>query len=168
MKRVLIFGNSGSGKTTLAKKLGCTQALAHLDLDSLAWESTNPPERKALPESEAEINRFVEAHSYWVIEGCYADLIKLAVPYASEMIFMDLDVESCIENAISRPWEPHKYPSKAAQDRNLDMLIDWIRQYPHRDDCFSRESHLAIYQAFTGDKRLIEANESFETFDCHR
>lgn len=38
MRRILIFGNSGSGKSTLAKKLCSSENLAHLDLDTLAWE----------------------------------------------------------------------------------------------------------------------------------
>ncbi len=48
LNNILIFGNSASGKSSLAKNLCETYALAHLDLDTLAWESTLPPERKPL------------------------------------------------------------------------------------------------------------------------
>ena len=49
MKKIMSFGNSGSGKSTLAKEYADKFGLAHLDLDSLAWKNTSPPE-KNLPE----------------------------------------------------------------------------------------------------------------------
>jgi hypothetical protein len=44
---------------------------------------------------------------------------------------MNLPVAACIENARKRPWEPHKYASKAEQDKNLDRLIDVDFTVPH-------------------------------------
>jgi hypothetical protein len=133
--------------------------LAHLDLDTLAWEPTNPPQRRLLPESRREIIEFINTSAGWVIEGCYSDLLEMGLPYANEIIFMDLPVDLCIENARSRPWEPHKYDSKQAQDSNLNMLIDWIAEYPWRTDTFSRASHVALYERFSGRKRRVTNNE---------
>src|SRR5262245_31604748 len=42
-RKLVIFGNSGAGKSTLAQRLAREGALAHLDLDSLAWLPTEPP-----------------------------------------------------------------------------------------------------------------------------
>ncbi|MCG7531086.1 AAA family ATPase [Psychrobium sp. MM17-31] len=158
MKRVLIFGNSGSGKSTLAKKLAAENQLAHLDLDTVAWQATTPVTRMPIEESKALLDDFTAENDNWVIEGCYADLLELLTPVASEMIFMNLPVEACIANAKARPWEPHKYESKAAQDANLDMLIDWIAQYTKRDDTFSQRAHQQLFDSFTGVKRLITCN----------
>ena len=158
MSKILIFGNSGSGKSTLAKQLCKTRGLAHLDLDTLAWLPTSPPQRTSLAESQMAIERFISSNDTWVIEGCYADLLDIAAPDADEAIFMNLPVASCIENARSRPWEPHKYASKAEQDGNLAMLIDWIAQYPTRQDVFSELAHSKLYQNFTGKKRMITSN----------
>ena len=124
MRKVLIFGNSGSGKSTLAKELCDSESLAHLDLDTLAWEATVPPERRPLNESAEGIQIFIDSNDGWVIEGCYADLLEKALPFSNEIIFMNLPIETCILNAKNRNWEPHKYESKEAQDANLDMLID--------------------------------------------
>ena len=159
MKRVLIFGNSASGKSTLAKKLCSTEGLSHLDLDTLAWLPTVPPERKPLPESAAEIEAFIDANQAWVIEGCYADLLDVARPYSSEAIFMNLPVDVCIENARRRPWEPHKYSSRAAQDRNLSMLLNWIAEYPERTDTCSYPAHEALYERCYGKRRMITRND---------
>jgi adenylate kinase family enzyme len=155
MSRILIFGNSGSGKSTLAKRL-CEQfGLAHLDLDTLAWMPDAPPTRRPLVAAGHDIASFVQANHHWVIEGCYADLIDLAAPFASEMVFLDIPVEACITNARSRPWEPHKYPSKAAQDANLEMLLEWIRDYAKRDDSCSRGAHTDLFERFSGVKTRL-------------
>ena len=159
MKRILIFGNSGSGKSTLANALSRERELAHLDLDTLAWLPTKAPQRMPLAESQAAIQAFMSSSDHWVIEGCYADLLEFATPYANEVIFMNLPVAACIENARKRPWEPHKYASKAEQDKNLDMLIAWISQYPTRRDEFSEAAHRMLYERFSGEKRMITRNE---------
>ena len=159
MRKILIFGNSGSGKSTLAKELCDSEKLACLDLDTLAWKTTMPPERQPLNKSYKEIQIFIESSDGWVIEGCYTDLLEKALPFSNEIIFIHLPVETCILNAKNRPWEPHKYESKAAQDANLEMLIDWISQYNQRVDTFSEQSHRALYNDFQGKKTIYVNNE---------
>ena len=159
LKKILIFGNSGSGKSTLAKQLVKRHNLAHLDLDILAWLPTTPPKRVPLEESKEKINEFVNTNASWVIEGCYTDLLKMVSHISSEIIFLNLSIEECIENAKSRPWEPHKYESKEAQDANLDMLINWIKDYTNRDDVFSFNSHMRFYEEFNGKKVIYDSND---------
>ena len=156
MKRIIVFGNSASGKSTLAKKLSLIHSLAHLDLDTLAWqENTKSPTRRDVNESLALMNAFTQEHEEWVIEGCYGDLLGLIKDQANEAYFLDLPVALCVENAKKRPWEPHKYDSKQAQDANLSMLIDWIKAYDTRDDSFSNQAHQALYDDFTGEKNRL-------------
>ncbi|MEX0619309.1 MAG: AAA family ATPase [Pseudohongiellaceae bacterium] len=157
MRRVIVFGNSGSGKSSLAAELVATDKLAHLDLDILAWQPTTPPQRIPLAESAEKIEAFMQ-HDNWVIEGCYADLLEIAASRATELIYLDLDVEQCIENAHNRPWEPHKYASKEDQDDNLDMLVDWISDYPNRDDVLSRKAHQRLFETFPGLKTRYTSN----------
>lgn len=159
MKKILIFGNSGSGKTTLAKTLSAQHDLAHFDLDSIAWLATRPPQRKSLEESLKSISSFCEVNQSWVIEGCYSDLIDAVSDQANQMIFMNLSIELCVSNARSRPWEPHKYSSKEAQERNLPMLIDWITSYETRKDTFSKQAHTALYDHFDGAKNMRKFND---------
>lgn len=64
-----------------------------------------------------------------------------------------------MENARSRPWEPHKYKSKEAQDENLEMLRGWIAQYEERQDVFSFSAHTALYEEFSGRKSMITRND---------
>lgn len=154
---IIIFGNSGAGKSTLAGKLSREHQLAHLDLDTLAWAPGSPPRRRDLVESATQIHQFTRQHANWVVEGCYADLLALVSPYASEMIFLNPGVDACIRNCRQRPWEPHKYSSPEAQNNNLNMLIDWVKQYALRDDEFSLRAHRLLFDTFTGPKREITA-----------
>lgn len=162
-KKIVIFGNSASGKSSLAKKLATEHQLAHLDLDTLAWLSTSIdnliPQRQSIDVSVAEINAFISQHQAWVIEGCYSDLLAHTLTKCSEVVFMNLPIELCIENAKNRLWEPHKYNSKAAQDANLAMLIDWIAQYNQRTDTFSKSAHQKLYDEFSGNKTQYINNQ---------
>lgn len=160
MKKVIVFGNSGSGKSTFSKKLQ-SQGLAHLDLDTIAWDMNPEPVRKPIEQSRELLMGFINNHSEWVVEGCYTNLLKIAAGEATEAVFMNLDVELCIDNARARPWEPHKYDSKEVQDENLKMLIAWISQYPTRTGTFSKLSHEKLYSEFKGEKRMFTKNESY-------
>ncbi|WP_339675962.1 AAA family ATPase [uncultured Zhongshania sp.] len=161
-RQILIFGNSGSGKSTLAKALAIRHDLDHLDLDTLAWQPTEPPQRSELSQVNALLDAFVERNAEqnrgWVVEGCYTDLLELLSEKAGHIVFMNLAVTACIANAKARPWEPHKYSSKAAQDANVEMLLEWIGQYSSREDEFSYAAHLGFYDRFQGRKTILTAN----------
>lgn len=159
MRRILIFGNSGSGKSTVAARLHAESGLAHLDLDSLAWLPTQPPQRMPLADSLVLIDEFTSAHESWVVEGCYTDLLQALADQASEILFLNLPVELCAQNAKSRQWEPHKYESREAQDANLEMLLSWIAQYDSRDDVFSLAAHKKFFEDFPGLKMRVLSNE---------
>jgi adenylate kinase family enzyme len=156
--RLLIFGNSGAGKSTLALRLAHEHAIAHLDLDTLAWLPGAPPRRRPLAEAGADIDAFIDANarSGWVIEGCYTDLLQHAAHHCTRMIFLNPGIEACVANCRARPWEPHKYPSREAQDANLPMLLDWVRDYATRSDTFSLAAHRALFEAFSGARHEID------------
>ena len=152
MLRVVILGNSGSGKSTLAHALARESSLPHLDLDTLAWDPVNPTTRRRLDESLAGIAAFVDAHQSWVVEGCYADLLASAAEHCTRLIFLNPGIEACVDNCLSRPWEPHKYPSLEAQNGNLEMLLSWVRDCETRQDEFSLQAHRRLFGDFGGDK----------------
>lgn len=74
------------------------------------------------------------------------------------MIFINPGTETCITNCKNRPWEPHKYESQKAQDANLTMLIDWIKQYTERTDEFSLKAHRQLIDNFSGNKAELKSN----------
>jgi len=153
MHRIVLFGNSGSGKSTMARAIASQYGIPHLDLDSLAWAT--PGVRKPVGECTAEIRAFVGANPRWVIEGCYGDLLEVAIASATEIRFLNPGVEACIANCRARPWEPEKYPSPEAQDAMLDFLIGWVRDYETRTDEYSLVRHRQLYEAFVGRKSEV-------------
>jgi adenylate kinase family enzyme len=163
MARYVLVGNSGSGKSTLAQRLARSGPRAHLDLDTLAWEPQKPPRRRPIADSAREIASFMDANEQWVIEGCYADLLDAPLGRCTRLLLLNPGIEACIANARLRPWEPHKYPSKEAQDANLEMLIGWIRDYETRRDTFSLAAHRALFDSFAGDKVELTSREAIAT-----
>jgi len=155
--RILLFGNSGSGKSTLAQRLARAHALAHLDLDTIVWE----PGQIAVPRTPeavlASLNAFMDANERWVIEGCYGELVEAASGRCTELVFLNPGLETCLTHNRQRPWEPHKYASKAEQDRMLENLQAWVAGYYERDDAWSYAAHRRIFDAFAGAKRELTA-----------
>lgn len=158
MERIVIYGNSGSGKSSLAEALSGLRGVAHLDLDVIAWEPGRPGVRAPAAESERALLRFIEESDGWVIEGCYTGLLELAAAHCTELIFLNPGVEACVENCEARPWEPHKYASREAQDANLRMLVEWVRQYETRDDEFSLREHRRLFDGHGGPKVEYRSN----------
>ncbi len=160
LRKILVFGNSGSGKSTLARKLSTDENIVHLDLDILAFKKEHPTKRRDIEESLKEVFLFLEGNDNWVIEGGYADIFEQILSHANEIIYLDLSAKNCQENSRNRKWEPHKYESKEAQDKNLDMLINWISDYYSRDDSFSALAHNKLYDQFPGNKKRFTSNQA--------
>ena len=164
MKRILIFGNSGSGKSTLAKALGELPGMMYLDLDTVAWKPDQPGVREDEAVSKETLDTFAGSSENWVAEGCYSGLVSYLVPMATEMVFLNPGVKVCVENCRARPWEAHKYASKEEQDKNLEMLIDWVRDYEVRTDEFSLAAHRSLFDSFEGKKHELRSNNEAEAF----
>lgn len=145
------MGNAGSGKSTMAARLSADLRIPHLDLDSLAWQEVAV--RRPVDDSAAMIRQFVGANPAWVVEGCYAGLLGVALPHASELRFLNPGIEACVANCRARPWEPHKYATKGEQDARLEFLLAWVREYDTRDDEYALSAHRRLYDAFAGAKR---------------
>lgn len=155
--RILIFGNSGSGKSRLARRLAGRNGLPVLDLDTIVWSqsATFRPDHEIL----ADLERFLQANTSWIIEGCYGGWIERMLPHATEIVFMNPGEATCLSNCLARPWEAHKYSSKAEQDAHLAFLLDWVRGYYARPGDMSLREHRRLFDAHAGKKREITANE---------
>jgi adenylate kinase family enzyme len=153
--RVLIYGNAGSGKTTYAKRLARTHGLQHLDLDAIVWEPGKIAVLRPAETVRAELQAFIDEHSRWVIEGCYADLVEMASADCTELVFLNPGEAACVAHCLARPWEPHKYASEVEQDRMLGPLLDWVRGYYHRDDAWSLVAHRRLFASFDGPRREL-------------
>ncbi|KQQ88581.1 shikimate kinase [Massilia sp. Leaf139] len=153
--RLLIMGNSGSGKSYRARALAQQHGLAHLDLDTIVWEPGQIAVPRAPDAVRADLLAFVSGHDAWVAEGCYGELVEAALPYCSELTFMNPGRAVCLENNRKRPWEPHKYASMEAQQSKLQFLLEWVGGYYERDDAMSYACHRRVFDGFGGKKTEV-------------
>src|SRR5690606_33392429 len=116
--KLILLGNAGSGKSTLAKRLIAREPAALLSLDAVAFSDV--AERRPLADSIAAVQRFIQGHDSWVIEGCYADIIEGVLPACETLLFLNPGVDTCVAHCRARPWEPDKFPSPEAQDAHLN------------------------------------------------
>jgi hypothetical protein len=81
--------------------------------------------------------------------------VRAAASHYTELIFLDPGLGTCLKHNLQRPWEPHKYQSKEAQDAMLDNLQAWVAGYYERSDDWSYRAHREIFDSFAGNKRAI-------------
>lgn len=160
--RVLVFGNSGSGKSTLARHLARRHDLPLLDLDSIVWEPCQIALQRDIEAILNSLMDFIDQHTCWVIEGCYGELVQLASAYCDEMLFLNPGLDACLENNRARPWEPHKYKSKAEQDAMLENLQAWVTSYYTREDQWSYAAHRKVFYSYDGSKQEYRHSPALE------
>ncbi|MEL7450634.1 MAG: shikimate kinase [Pseudomonadota bacterium] len=153
--RYAIVGNSGSGKSTLARKLGANAGIEPVDLDEIYWEPEKPGVRRDLAEASADLLSKLEGQECWIVEGCYEELIEVVLPLEPKLIWLEPGEAVCLEHCRNRPWEPHKYSSREAQDRNLEMLLRWVSDYYRRTGPMSYQVHKQLYANYDGEKECI-------------
>jgi adenylate kinase family enzyme len=153
--RIVIFGNSGSGKTTAAREITSKFNIPVLELDLIVWESDSPPSTRPADVVQAEVEKFCATHDSWVVEGCYGELVKLTLKWKPEMIFMNPGEAVCVHNNQNRPWEPHKFASKADQDKKMAFIARWISDYYKRKDEMSLHFHREMFDTYEGPKREV-------------
>jgi adenylate kinase family enzyme len=160
--RLAILGNSGSGKTTLARWAARVTGAAVLDLDSVAWEADRPAVPRSESEARADVLRFCRENGDWVAEGCYANLMEVALEFQPRLILLDPGEAQCLANCRARPWEPHKYRSKEEQDRNLAFLLSWVSEYYTRDGPLSLREHTRRFARYDGPKLELRELPRFD------
>lgn len=109
--------------------------------------------------ASVSIKIFLNKNIKWVIEGCYSDLLHIVIKESNKVIFLNSGIETCITNCNSRPWEPHKYASIEEQNKNIEMLINWVSEYSTRNDEFSFNSHSKLYKEYSGEKEEFTSNQ---------
>lgn len=154
--RIAILGNSGSGKSVLARWLTGHSHAQLLDLDTVYWEPGEIAVARSPDAAASDLHAFCARTSHWVVEGCYASLTDIALEYSPLLIFLNPGMDQCLANCRARPWEPHKYSSRAEQDKHLEFLLTWVAGYYTRDGDTSLLGHKACFSAYGG--RRVEVS----------
>lgn len=149
--KVILLGNAGAGKSTMARRLMHGRSIPRLSLDEIAWAEGT--ERRPLEESVQALLKFIDDNEHWIIEGCYSDLVEVALPFCDELRFLNPGVEVCVEHCLKRPWEPEKFPTEKEQEEMLANLVAWVREYETRNDEYGLQRHRLLFERFQGKKR---------------
>lgn len=153
--RLVLIGNSGSGKSTLARWLASQTHAALLDLDTVAWLPEQVAIARPAEQARALVRQHCAANEHWVVEGCYTSLANVALEHQPRLLFLNPGLEHCTANCKARPWEPHKYPSKEAQDEYLQPLLHWVSDYYTRDGDLSYAAHRVCFDSYVGPKEEL-------------
>ena len=153
--RVILMGNAGVCKTTMSNKILETMQIPRLSLDEIAWDEGAV--RKSHEASRKDLMNFINDNPSWIVEGFYSDLIEEALPYCTELRFLNPGVAVAMERCKRRPFEPEKLSSKEEQDANLANLILWVSEYETRQDEYGLKRHREIFESFEGPKIEFES-----------
>lgn len=143
----------------MAHRIVGDRFVPRLSLDQIAWDEG--PKRKPLEISVQLLNDFIQSNKEWIIEGCYSDLIEAALPYCTELRFLNPGTEVCVAHCYRRPWEPEKFSSPEDQAAMLARLVQWVRKYETRDDEYGLNRHRQVFGQFQGPKREYTSVDSY-------
>lgn len=147
MERILIIGNSGAGKSWLSRELETRLRARVTHLDQLFWEpggfvKERPAELVATEVAERA------AEESWILEGVFGDLIEIAVPRATHLIFLDKSWEECRAALLERGVQAEKHPNLDEANRSFAELLEWASKYGERTNSRSQSAHRKLYDEF--------------------
>lgn len=151
MKRILVIGCPGAGKTYFAKRLGEKINLPIIHMDNLYWRkdktSLNDEElkEKLLPYLKEET---------WIIDGNYHQNLALRLDYATDVYFLKMPRDECIEGILERIDQPRDDIPWIETKKDAAELIAWTLDYEERtkkdeDALLKKYPHLRVYTFYS-------------------
>lgn len=126
MKRVLVLGSPGAGKSFFSRKLAELTKLPLIHMDNLYWNKNKVSiSREELIE---KLNPIIQEDE-WIIDGNYHHTLNLRLERCTDIFFLDLPREDCVQGMIDRigvvrddiPWVESK--------EDAEELIEWTKDY---------------------------------------
>ena len=152
--RTVIIGNSGSGKTWLAKCLAEKTGGLLVHLDDVFWLPGGFDQQR----DRADVSLLIDnrcAEPEWVVEGVYADLASRFMPCALNLVWLDLPWVTCKQRLERRGSESKAHMNREQSAQGLLELIVWAEAYWSRQGSSGYSAHLALYEAFLGQRSRI-------------
>lgn len=109
MNRIAIIGNAGSGKSTLAMQLKEITKLPVFHIDKILWKEN----WERTPEEEFRVKpRQMINETSWILDGVgYESTWEERLDASDTIIFLDLEKETCIKQALNRMEEDSIRPN---------------------------------------------------------
>lgn len=111
--------------------------------------------------ARADLDAFCGRSAAWIVEGCYGELVAAILQRSPLLVLLDPGEAACVAHCRARPWEQHKYASRAEQDERLGFLLDWVAAYYTRQDSMSLHGHRALFDDYDGPKCDLRRPERY-------
>ena len=129
MKRILVIGCPGAGKTYFAKRLKSLVDLPVVHMDNLYWHEDKTSISKE--ELEEKLLPYLQKEA-WIIDGNYHNTLKLRLEYATDVFFLNVPREECIEGILERIDQPRDDIPWIENKKDAAELIAWTLDYEER------------------------------------
>ena len=148
LSRTLIIGNAGSGKTWLAGQLAALSGLPTIHLDDLRWTPGQYGKARDNQLAMDDVARAAAADA-WLMEGVFGWLAKVAMPRATQLVWLDLPEDECLANVRARGIQG------GGSAADFEALLTWIGEYRLRNNSSCYAAHLQLFEAFAGPKARL-------------
>ena len=147
MKRILVIGCPGAGNTYFSKQLSNILSLPLIHMDNLYWHKDKTS--IGLDELKAKLKPYLEQEE-WIIDGNYHQTLEMRLPYATDVFFLDVPRNVCIQGIIDRIDQPRDDIPWVETKEDADELIAWIKDYDSRTKSeekalLEKNKHLRVY-----------------------
>lgn len=129
MNRILVIGCPGAGKTYFAKALSKLIDIPVIHMDNLYWNK----DRTSVSKEELE-NKLLPylKEEKWIIDGNYHETLKQRLEYATDVFFLNMPRETCIEGILERIDQPRDDIPWIETKKDAIELIEWTIDYESR------------------------------------
>ena len=166
MKRILVIGCPGAGKTYFAKRLKSLVNLPVIHMDNLYWHEDKTSISKE--ELEEKLLPYLQKEA-WIIDGNYHNTLELRLKYATDVFFLNVPREECIEGILERIDQPRDDIPWIENKKDAAELIAWTLDYEERTKA-QEEELLKNYPCFKVHvfKSRQEVNDYLENLEKKR
>ncbi len=141
MHRILIIGSPGAGKSTFARGLAEITGLPLYHIDNLYWNESGEYITRA--ELIERLDPILHSES-WIIDGNYSATFEYRISFATAIILLDVDFDTCRDGIISRtgtprediPFVEREVPTELIEaarryrDYTLPKMMERMKAYP--------------------------------------
>ena len=99
MKRILVIGSPGAGKSTFARSLAEITGIPLYHIDNIYWNERG--EHITRRELLDRLDPILRSGS-WIIDGNYGATFEYRIPFATDVMLLDVDTDTCISGIIRR------------------------------------------------------------------
>ncbi|MBR3680460.1 MAG: adenylate kinase [Clostridia bacterium] len=125
LHRILIIGSPGAGKSTFARGLAEITGLPLYHIDNLYWNESGEYITRA--ELIERLDPILRTES-WIIDGNYSATFAYRLSFASAVILLDVDFETCKRGIAERTGKPREDIPFVEREVPAD-LIEAARRY---------------------------------------